>query len=249
MTTTRRIALAAACLLLVAVGASLATAATVKFVSADVALSAMNTQQMQSALMYVHPDVLALQQVPSEGGRAAVASMARALQMYYTYELADPTADVGSAILSRYQIVRSSPLSGSAANRLLGMKADLRIGRQIVKAVLVRPRDAAEATYSEGVVAKLVKESANHNLILMASFGSKSAMGTVKAWGQAGLQDAAVALRSIQMTYPAGKPTERLDYVLVNPAVRPHLKRTGVVNNAKLRGNSEHLPLQLTVTY
>jgi endonuclease/exonuclease/phosphatase family metal-dependent hydrolase len=98
-------------------------------------------------------------------------------------------------------------------------------------------------------VAKLAKEAAKHNFILMASFDSKSAMGTVKAWGREGLQDAAVVLRSAQMTYPAGKPTERLDYILINPAVRPHLKTMGVVKNAQLRGTSGHIPLQLTLTY
>jgi endonuclease/exonuclease/phosphatase family metal-dependent hydrolase len=251
MTTRNRITLAALCLLLLAAAASVAAAATVKFVSADAALSAVNTQQMKSALMYVHPDVLALQQLPNQagGGRAAVESMARSMGMYFAYEPAYSGADFGSAILSRYPIAKSAPLSGSAMNKLLGMKADLRIGRQIVKVALVRPRDVAEATYSESVVAKLAKEAAKHNFVLMASFDSKSAMSTVKAWGREGLQDAAVVLRSAQMTYPAGKPTERLDYILINPAVRPHLKTMGVVKNAQLRGTSGHIPLQLTLTY
>jgi len=251
MTTRSRIAFSALCVLLLAAAASVAAAATVKFVNVDAALSGVSTQQMKSALMYVHPDVLALQELQNqaEGGRAAVESMARSLRMYFAYEPAYSGADYGSAILSRYPIVKSAPLSGSAVNKLLGMKADVRIGRQIVKVALVRPRDAAEAAYSEGVVDKLVKEAANHNLILMASFDSKSAMGSVKAWGRAGLQDAAVALRSAQMTYPAGKPTERLDYILINPAVRPHLKAMGVVKNAQLRGSSQHMPIQLTVTY
>jgi len=251
MTTKSRIVLFALCVLLVAAAASMAAAVTVRFVNVDAALNAVDTQQMTSALMYVHPDVLALQQVQNQAGagRAAVESMARSLRMYSAYEPAYAGAEFGSAILSRYPIAKSSPLSGSTTNRLLGMKADLKIRRQIVKVALVRPRDAAEATYSDSVVAKLVKEAARHNFILMASFDSQSAMSTVKAWGRAGLQDAAVVLRNAQMTYPAGKPTERLDYIIINPAVRPHLKGVGIVSNAKLRGSSQHLPIQLTVAY
>ena len=248
-----RIILVALCLLLISAAVSTAAPVRVKVISLDLTLNAMNAQQVRTALLYLQPDVLALQEFRDEaavaGGPGAVESMAKSLRMYYAYEPAYPGADFGSALLSRYPLRKAAPLSASAVNKLPGMKADLKVHGATVKLALVRPRNAAEAKYSESVVAKLVKEAQAHHFILMASFDSKSGMDTVKAWGRTGLQDAAVALRNLQATYPAGMATERLDYFLVNTRMRPHLKSIGVVKSEKLRSGGEHLPLQLTFLY
>jgi endonuclease/exonuclease/phosphatase family metal-dependent hydrolase len=247
-----RAILFALCLLLLTAAACLAAPVRVKIVSLDTTLNAVDTQQVRTALMYLQPDVLALQSLRDRpeiaGAPGPVASMAKSLRMYYAYEPAYPGADFGSALLSRYPIAKHAPISASAENKLAGLKADLKVRGATVKVALIRPRDQAEAKLSEAAVAKLVREAQKHRLVLMASFDSNP-MDTVKAWGRAGLQDAAVALRKPQPTYPASGPKERLDYFLVNTKMRPNLKSVGVVTDPRLRGKAEHLPIALAIQY
>lgn len=246
--------------LLIALGALLlcaavSSAASVRMVAVNVDLSkkALNVQQMKSALLYMNTDLVAIHNVPqpaeARGGTASLASLAQSLRMYQAYVPAYPGADFGSALLSRYPIRKPTAIADSPAKRLQGLTAEIRIDKRMLEVVMIRPTSKAEGDYAVALVSQLLKGARKRHLVLMASFDSGMALDTVKGLGRAGLQDAAVALRSLQSTYPAASPKERLDFFLISPSLRPHLKGMKRVKSALLRGGSDHLPLTLGFSF
>jgi endonuclease/exonuclease/phosphatase family metal-dependent hydrolase len=255
MTTRSRVVLVALCALLLSALTSMAAPPPrFRAINLDLTQKAFNAQQMRAVLFYLRPDVLAIHNVrppaDAQGGNGSIASIAGSLNMYSAYEPAYPGADFGSALLSRYRIKKPTPISTSPTKHLQGMKADIvmRTGGTLT-VVLVRPTSAQEAKDAVDVVSQLVRGGKKQHLILMASFDTGAAMDTIKAWGRAGLQDAAVALRTVQPTFPADKPAERLDYFLVSPSMRPHLRAIKRIRSAVLRSGSEHVPIELTFTH
>jgi endonuclease/exonuclease/phosphatase family metal-dependent hydrolase len=252
MKTCRTLLIALAALLLCAIASS-AASVRLTAINLDCAQKAINTQQMRSVLLYMQPDIVALHGLPqpaeARGGNASVASLAQSMRMYYAYVPAYSGADFGSALLSRYPIRKPAAISDSPTGRLQGLKAEVRIDKKMLDVVMLRPSSAAEGTYAVTAVSQLLKGAKKRYFLVMASFDSGMALDTVKGLGRAGLQDAAVALRSIQPTYPAASPKERLDFFLVSPTMRPHLKSVKRIKSGLLRGGSDHLPVELAFTF
>jgi len=248
-----RVLLLALCVALLSSAAALAAQTRLRAVSFDLTRQSLTHQQLRSLLLYLEPDVVGLHgyrhESPDLPGPGALAALARSLRMYYHFEPVVPGSNVGSALLSRFPLTKASPLSSSSATRVPGMRADLTVAGNRLRLALVRPDSPAASRAASEVVAKLTRESSRRQVIVMASFDPGSAMGAVKAWGEAGLQDASVALRKAEPTYPAAAPKERLDFMLVSANLRPYLRGVRVVREAKQRTPAERLPLELTITY
>lgn len=221
----------------------------IRTINLDMNQRAVNTAQLQSALMYLRPDLLAMHSVLAADGlnerTGAIASMARSLGMYYVYQPA-AASGAGEALLSRHRIVRHSRLSGSTTQAVPGLKAEVKVAGKTLPLVMARPRSAAEGRRCVELVSRILKQEPQRPLVVLASFDPGMAMEAVKGWGRAGLHDAAVALRRAEPTFPALRPTERLDFVLVTPNLRPKLKKIRLIEDSRLRGASDHLPVEVT---
>jgi endonuclease/exonuclease/phosphatase family metal-dependent hydrolase len=249
---TGRITLIALGALLLCAIASSAASVRVTAINLDCAQKAVNIQQMRSVLLYTHPDIMGLHNLPQareDRGASSLASLAKSVRMYYAYVPASPDAEFGSGLLSRHRISKVGAVSKSPTSRVQGLKAQIKIDSRMLDVAMIRPASAAEGAVAVAAVSQLVKEAKQRHLLVMASFGSGMALDTVKGLGRVGLQDAAVALRATQPTYPAASPKERLDFFLVSPTMRPHIKSVKRIQSGALRGGSDHLPMELTFSY
>jgi hypothetical protein len=251
--TTKVRALSVVSCALVLCGVAAARPARFRAVSYDLARQTVRHQLVKSLLLYEHADLLGLSNLREWAGPQSeeppLAALAASLNMYYAYRSAFPGANYGSALLSRYPIRRTGAFSGAKGKRLLGMTAEVDAGGERLRVVLVRPDSPAAGRTASDSVPRIVKAHPDQRLLVMASFDPGAAMGAVKAWGRAGLQDAAVALRREEPTFPAARPVERLDFILISGNLRPGLQESRVIREPKLRGAGDHLPLEVTFAF
>jgi len=247
-----RVGIIACCALLLPAFAAIGATSRVRAVSYTLPEDAIASQELRALLLYLQPNILALHDVPAAaaaGSQSQLAALAGSLGMYYAYQPASSRRDPGCALLSRYPVQKVSPLPRSGSQSVTGMSVQVRVGMASLQVAVVRPNSDSARKAAVDIVSRLVKQEPKQHLLLMASFDPGMVMDTVKGWGQAGLQDAAVALKDAQATFPADRPTQRLDFVLVSANLRPSLKEMRVVRNRAARALGGHLPVELTFVY
>lgn len=211
-------------------------------------------RELAALLLYAHPDIAVLhnaRSLPAAPGQGPVESLARSLRMYYLFEPVLPGRDVGSALLSRYPIRAGGALSASARDPWVpGLRAELSLGKKTLRVMAVRPSSRAEANASGEIVARAVTAQPEAHWLVMASLDPGWGLDAVKAWGRAGLQDAAVASKGkTEPTFPASAPRERLDFILISGSLRAGLGSLKVLRDARARGLADHLPVEVTLAY
>lgn len=216
--------------------------------------SAMELGQLRALLMYLTPeaapDLVALHSVGrkfSQGERnAPLAKLAGSLGMYYTFQ--STTDALGTALLSRFPIKSAGALSG-ASGVAVGMKATIQARQQALTTLLVRPPTTAADQAAIDAVTKEAKSDLKAALVVLASFspGAKAA-NALAAWTNAGLVDAgASATKTALATYPSSKPADRLDFILVSPALREQIASYRVTKDRRLVAISDHLPVAVVL--
>jgi hypothetical protein len=209
----------------------------------------MEIARLRALLMYVSPemppDLVALHSVGrkfSEGGRnAPLAKLANSLGMYYAFQ--STTDALGSALLSHFPIKSSAPLGG-APGPTVGMKVTVQARPQALTALLVRPPSAAADQSAIDTVAKEAASDPKAELVVFASFSPGAhAANALAAWTKGGLVDAAGAVKQTALaSYPSSKPAERLDFILVSPALGGQVASYRVTRDRRLAAVSDHLP-------
>jgi hypothetical protein len=216
--------------------------------------SEMEIARLRSLLMYLSPemppDLVALHSVGrkfSAGGRnAPLAKLASSLGMYYAFQ--STTDALGSAVLSHFPIKGSAPLSG-ASGPTVGMKATIQARPQALTVLLTRP---PAATADQAAIEAVTREMASNPkaaLVVFASFSPGAhAASALTAWTKAGLEDAAGAVKQAALaTYPSSKPADRLDFILISPALQGQVASYRVTRDRRLTAVSDHLPVAVVL--
>jgi hypothetical protein len=220
--------------------------------TAQGALEEARYRELGAALLYLRPDIAMFHNARGGlAGRSALAELSRSLQMYHAFEPWAPGEELGTALLSRYPIRVTHPLSTSAAvGPVPGLRGEVVVTGKLLSVLGVRPGSAAQARAAGEVVAKAVNARPKAQWLVMATFEPGASMEAVKAWGRAGLQDALVASRSkLEPTFPAAQPKDRLDFILISGNLRPGLVSARVPHDARFQRLALHLPVEVTWAY
>lgn len=214
----------------------------------------MEITRLRAVLMYLSPemppDLVALHSVGrkfSAGGRnAPLAKLASSLGMYYAFQ--STTDALGSAVLSHFPIKSAAPLSG-ASGPTVGMKATIQARSQTLTVLLARPPSTAADQPAIEAVMKDAAGNPKAALVVFASFSpGEHAASALAAWTKAGLADAAGGVRRASLaTYPSSKPADRLDFILVSPALQGQVASYRVSRDRRLAAISDHLPVAVVL--
>jgi endonuclease/exonuclease/phosphatase family metal-dependent hydrolase len=213
-------------------------------------LSPQGLEQLRAMLLYVQPDVVALHSVQTsmtQGGESAsLVRIASALGMYYVFQ---PTTDaVGSALLSRYRIQPNATSLNAPAGAAVGLQATLDTPGAPTVVRVVRPPSAAVDKGAIAAVIDDLKAAPAARSILLASFNPGSGAGAARAaWVKAGLVDPAAGRRVATATFPAAKPAQRADLILVSAALKSQVVSYQVLRPRRVEEVSDHLPVAVTL--
>jgi len=211
-------------------------------------LSADQYSEIKALVTYLEPDILALHNVQRSAGDAAgkpLAKIAASLDMYYAFQ---PLTDtLGSALLTKHPISKATYLA-EQSGAAMGMQVTVGAGGQSYLLLVVRPPNPAISREATQVVASAITAAPAERQLVLASFSPGAAIGgALKAWSKAGLADPGTGRRGPSVaTYPAEKPKERLDFIMVSRDLLAGA-RYEVVRVRRFEKLSSHLPVQITV--
>jgi endonuclease/exonuclease/phosphatase family metal-dependent hydrolase len=127
----------------------------------------------------------------------------------------------------------------------VGLSATVSIGSRRYTVLAVRPPSATVDGDAIEAVSAAVKDQPGTASLVLASFNAKAgAADALKAWTKAGLADPRAGNAA---TYPAAKPAERADFVLVSAGMRSQVKSYRVIRDRRLAEVSAHLPVAVTL--
>lgn len=199
------------------------------------------------------PDLVALQEVDHKakrtGGVDQTAELARLTGLYGTFGKAIDFqgGEYGQAILSRF------PLGATTIHKLPGdPKAEQRIAFEL--RVMVRDRELSfVSTHLDHQNAKVrQQQAAKLNEVLTSSEVPRILVGDLNATPDSAVLEAlrqkwtvATADKKL-VTFPAGRPTRQIDYVLYRPAERFRVVEARVIDEAVI---SDHRPVVVVLEW
>ena len=155
-------------------------------------------EQLQSLIMYLNPDVIAVHNVLAEAGGDAtkpLAKTAQALEMYYAYQPLDDK--LGSALLARYPLRNATCLFDQKTQASLGMQLAMQVGPRSYNLLIVRPPTVTVSRSATTGVLQQTKALVGSDFMVLASFSpGDGAKSSLAAWKKAGMFDALARLGS-----------------------------------------------------
>lgn len=216
----------------------------------------VDLERIAAVIRAARADLVALQEVDRgvrrSGGEDQPQRLAELTGMHVAFakNIALQGGEYGNAVLSRFPIERyenhALPRLDDSEQRG-ALEVHVRIGGRPVVFVAThldhcandRERRASLATLRE-----LVERNADRTVIVAGDFNARPD-SAVLSDATAFLRDACAAVGHTDLTYPAGKPSERIDYVLVLPRAGLGCVACQVLPEAVA---SDHRPVLATLT-
>ena len=217
--------------------------------------------EARSLLLYMAADVLVLHASRGTTQRASgpVQLLARSMRMYSAYLPAGPEAQTGTAILSRHRFGQSTtvPLSPEQMALVTVGAIDVGAGADPLTLVVINAAPAADSDDAEGAVAaavegiaELLAARSEGHFVVLASFGSEAlAQAALEGLTRAGLADVLSTSGGQAFTFTAARPDKRLDFILTSTNLERAAPRVRVLTASGTADLSQHLPVELTLSY
>lgn len=216
---------------------------------------------LRSLLLYMEADVLVLHASRGTTGRASgpVQQVARSMRMYSAYLPAGPEAQTGTAVLSRHRFgqLTTVPLPPEQMKLVTVGGIDVGVGARPLTLLVINAAPDADSGATEGAVAGAVEGIAEllaappeGHFVVLASFGSEAlAQTALEGLTKAGLADVLSTSEAQTFTFTAARPDRRLDFILTSANLERAAPRVRVLTPGGIADLSQHLPVELTLSY